>query len=275
MQVMKKEIQTYNNALIGGEKTLCDMLANEICKSLPNADYKIWHAHPVWFLNENPVVGYSKLKNGIRLLFWSGQSFNEDLLENEGKFKAACKTYLLGEKPDAMVLQRWLKKAESIQWDYKNLVKRKGKLEPLTGIDLPSAIKAPHTPSEKFTTINHYHAQFPHNIQQTIEKLRKAIKQAAPKATEVISYNMPAFKLNGVLVYYAVNKEHIGFYPTASPIVFFKDELKAYNTSKGAIQFPIHKPLPLSLIKAIVKFRVEEDIKRSKDKKLLKKATKK
>ncbi|HVY75556.1 MAG TPA: DUF1801 domain-containing protein, partial [Puia sp.] len=89
--------------------------------------------------------------------------------------------------------------------------------------------------------------------------LRQTIKQAAPKATETISYRMPAFRQNKVLVYYAVHKEHIGFYPTSDPIVHFRQELEQYNTSKGAIQFPIDKPLPLALIKKIVKFRLEED----------------
>lgn len=112
--------------------------------------------------------------------------------------------------------------------------------------------------SLKFSDIDEYHASFPTDIQEIFEKLRQAIKQAAPQATETISYGMPAFRQNKVLVYYAVHKEHIGFYPTPNPIVHFKPELEKYNTSKGAIQFPLDRSLPLKLIKKIVKFRLHE-----------------
>src|SRR5690554_1900520 len=86
---MKKEIRAYNDSLPEGDKAICNILAVEIDKNLPQAENKIWHAHPVWFIEGNPIVGYSKLKNCIRLLFWSGQSFDEEKLQNEGKFKAA------------------------------------------------------------------------------------------------------------------------------------------------------------------------------------------
>ena len=99
-----------------------------------------------------------------------------------------------------------------------------------------------------------------------LDSLRETILQAAPKAEEVISYNMPAFKLKKVLVYYAAHKEHIGFYPTSSPIKFFKDELAKYKTSKGAIQCPIDKRLPTTLIKKIVTFRVQETLEKEKTK---------
>lgn len=115
--------------------------------------------------------------------------------------------------------------------------------------------------------IDEYHNSFTADIQKILEQLRRAIKQAAPKATETISYGMPAFKLNRVLVFYAVHKEHIGFYPTPNPIVHFKQELQKYTTSKGAIQFPFDKTLPLTLIKKIVKFRVAEDNDNSKSQK--------
>jgi uncharacterized protein YdhG (YjbR/CyaY superfamily) len=115
----------------------------------------------------------------------------------------------------------------------------------------------------KFKDVDAYHASFPADIQKILEQLRQTIKQAAPQVTETISYGMPAFRLNKVLVYYAVHKEHIGFYPTPNPIVHFKQELEQYNTSKGAIQFPIDQPLPWALIKKMVEFRLVED---SKDK---------
>jgi len=113
----------------------------------------------------------------------------------------------------------------------------------------------------KFRDIDEYHATFPADLQEILQQLRFAIKQSAPKAKETISYGMPAFRQNKVLVYYAVHKKHIGFYPTNNPIVHFKQELKKFKTSKGAIQFPLDRPLPLNLIKKIVKFRVEEETK--------------
>jgi uncharacterized protein YdhG (YjbR/CyaY superfamily) len=116
----------------------------------------------------------------------------------------------------------------------------------------------------QFKDIDEYHALFPENIQKILEQLRQTIKQAAPQAIETIGYGMPAFKQHKVLVYYAAYKEHIGFYPTSSPIVLFKKELEKFHTSKGAIRFRIDKPLPLTLIKKIVKFRIEEDTKKAK-----------
>lgn len=126
----------------------------------------------------------------------------------------------------------------------------------------------------KFTGIDEYHACQPADIRKTLEHLRQTIKQLAPLASETISYGMPAFRQNKVLVYYSVHKEHIGFYPTPNPILYFKQELEKYNTSKGAIRFPVDKPLPLTLIKKIVKFRVEEDIKETPTKPLKKTSTK-
>lgn len=115
----------------------------------------------------------------------------------------------------------------------------------------------------KFQSIDDYHATLTPKIQKILEGLRQIIKTAAPKAVETISYNIPTFKQNKNLVHYAAYKEHIGFYPTAKPIVVFADKLKKYKTSKGAIQFPIDEPLPKDLIKEIVKFRVQVDKKNS------------
>ncbi len=119
----------------------------------------------------------------------------------------------------------------------------------------------------KFNTIDEYIACFPETTRRLLQEVRAIIKSAAPHAAEVISYNMPAFRQNGVLVYFAAAKAHIGFYPTSSPIVAFKKELEQYKTSKGAIQFPMDKPIPRALIKSIVKFRVKEDEEKAKKKK--------
>lgn len=128
---MNKAIQDYNDSLAVTDKEICDALAAVINKALPSAENKIWHAHPVWFLNGNPVAGYSKLKGSVRLLFWSGQSFDEPGLQHEGSFKAAEKRYTSASEINIRELKRWLKKSETIQWDYKNIVKRKGVLERL------------------------------------------------------------------------------------------------------------------------------------------------
>lgn len=119
----------------------------------------------------------------------------------------------------------------------------------------------------KFKTIDEYHSSFPKSTRDILDSLRSTIKQTAPRAIETISYNIPTFKLNKNLVHYAAYKEHIGFYPTSSPIVVFKEELAKYKTSKGAIQFPIDKALPMALIKKIVKFRLAEDVEKHKTKK--------
>lgn len=125
---MNATIQDYNNLQNSPDKEICDQLANIIDKNLPDAENKIWHAHPVWFLDGNPIVGDSKLKGSVRLLFWSGQSFDEEKLSNEGSFKAAEFRYTSSEQIITEDINRWLEKAKEIQWDYKNIVKRKGVL---------------------------------------------------------------------------------------------------------------------------------------------------
>jgi hypothetical protein len=121
----------YNKAQCPADRKICDALAREIELHLSEADNKIWHAHPVWFLDGNPIVGYSKLKDSVRLLFWSGQSFDEPGLAKEGSFKAAEVRYTDAGDVKPADLKRWLSKAREIQWDYKSIVKRKGKLERL------------------------------------------------------------------------------------------------------------------------------------------------
>jgi uncharacterized protein YdhG (YjbR/CyaY superfamily) len=120
----------------------------------------------------------------------------------------------------------------------------------------------------KFKTIDEYISTFPQEVQPTLAELRKIISKAAPKAQERINYNMPTFYLNGNLVHFAAYKNHIGFYPTPSGIENFEEDLKNYKSSKGAVQFPIDKPLPKRLITKIVKFRVEENLSKEGKKKL-------
>ena len=128
---MHPDTLAYTDALTPADKAICDLLAAEIDRALADAENRIWHRHPVWFLDGNPVAGYDKLKHCVRLLFWSGQSFDEDGLKNEGSFKAAEARYTDVAQVDFEALQRWLGKARDIQWDFQNIVKRKGNLERL------------------------------------------------------------------------------------------------------------------------------------------------
>lgn len=129
---MNAEISAYNDQQTTADKEICDLLATTVDSELIEAESKIWHAHPVWFLNGNPIVGYSKQKAGWRLMFWSGADFEEEKLNVTGKkFKDASIFYTAVEQIDTKDLKRWLKKSREIQWDYKNIVKRKGQLERL------------------------------------------------------------------------------------------------------------------------------------------------
>jgi Domain of unknown function (DU1801) len=126
---MNPEIKKYNDQHQTIDKEICDQLAAIIDKELKETESKIWHAHPVWFLEGNPIVGYSKQKAGIRLMFWSGADFEEDGLEVRGKkFKDASIFYTSASEIKPTIMKRWLKKSKEIQWDYKNIVKRKGVL---------------------------------------------------------------------------------------------------------------------------------------------------
>ena len=125
---MHPDITRYNAAQSPDDRGICALLAGEIDRHLPEAESKIWHAHPVWFLEGNPIVGYSKLKDSVRLMFWSGKSFDEPVLTPGIKFKDAAIRYTEAAQVKKGDLKRWLSKAREIQWDYKNLVKRKGKL---------------------------------------------------------------------------------------------------------------------------------------------------
>lgn len=127
---MKQDIQSYNNAQADPDKAICELLQKEIDQHLNGAESKIWHAHPVWFLEGNPIVGYSKQKDAVRLMFWSGVGFEEEMLKpGTGKFKDASIRYTDVNQINIQDLKRWLKKSKDIQWDYKNLMKRKGVLE--------------------------------------------------------------------------------------------------------------------------------------------------
>ncbi len=129
---MHPDIEKYNNSQAIEDKAICEVLAELIMENLPEAENKVWHAHPVWFLDGNPIVGYSKLKDGLRLMFWSGADFGEEELKiGTGKFKDASKSYTDVSQINKEDVIRWIDKSKVIQWDYKNIVKRKGVLERL------------------------------------------------------------------------------------------------------------------------------------------------
>lgn len=129
---MHKDITTYNQSQTSDFQNICDELAAIISSNLNFTENKLWHGHPVWFIDDNPIVGYSVQKAGVRLMFWSGQSFDEPKLESRGeKFKDASIFYNSLDEINENDIKRWLEKSEAIQWDYKNLVKHKGILERL------------------------------------------------------------------------------------------------------------------------------------------------
>ena len=129
--MVEKTIESYHEGLAPGDRTICEGLRAVITAELPEAEGRVWHGHPVWFLEGNPIVGYSKLKSCVRLLFWSGQGFQTPGLQPEGKFKAAEARFTGAGEVDSDFLRRWCGEARAIQWDYKNIVKRKGRLERL------------------------------------------------------------------------------------------------------------------------------------------------
>ena len=126
---MNTEIQNYNQQFSSDDREIVEKLAKIINENLPEAENKIWHSHPVWFLEGNPIVGYSKQKAGMRLMFWSGKSFEEDKLNIlGGKFQDASIFFNSVEEINENDLKNWLQKSQEIQWDYKNIVKRKGQI---------------------------------------------------------------------------------------------------------------------------------------------------
>lgn len=126
---MTSTLQEYNDRQSDNDRQICDLLLTEINRNLPEAESKIWHAHPVWFLDGNPVAGYSVLKRCVRLFFWSGQSFDEPGLKPEGTFKAAEARYTSVDQVDTAELAGWLAKARDIQWNYRDIMKKKGQLD--------------------------------------------------------------------------------------------------------------------------------------------------
>lgn len=132
MRAVPDDIRTYQDRLDAEARPICDLLLKTIEDELPDAERKVWHAHPVWFFDGNPVVGYDRLKASVRLLFWSGQSFREPGLAAEGTFQAAEIRYTASEQVDIERLKRWLAEARDVQWNYRDIRKNRG-LVPLRG----------------------------------------------------------------------------------------------------------------------------------------------
>ena len=133
MSTLPDDIRNYQDQLDDDTRTICDVLLQTIERELPDAERKVWHAHPVWFYDGNPVVGYHRLKDSVRLLFWSGQSFTEPGLAVEGSFKAAEARYTAPDQVDVELLSRWLAQARDIQWNYRDIRTNRG-LIPLRGL---------------------------------------------------------------------------------------------------------------------------------------------
>ena len=126
---MNPDVKAFNESQLGDNIEICHQLASILDEQMPEAENKIWHRHPVWFLEGNPIVGYSKIKAGIRLMFWSGASFDEEQLKpGSGKFKDASILYTALDQINEIDIKRWISKSKIIQWDYKNIYKRKGEL---------------------------------------------------------------------------------------------------------------------------------------------------
>lgn len=128
---MNKAIREYHDKQAESDTAICDALYDIISRNMPDSESKVWHGHPVWFLDGNPIVGYSKLKGDVRLMFWSGQSFDEPTLLPAGTFKAAEIRYTDVSQIHSDDLERYLKKSITVQWDYKNIVKNRGRLDRL------------------------------------------------------------------------------------------------------------------------------------------------
>jgi len=133
MSTIPDDIRNYQDQLDDDTRAICDVLLQTIERVLPDGERKVWHAHPVWFYDGNPVVGYHRLKDSVRLLFWSGQSFTEPGLAVEGSFKAAEARYTAPEQVDVELLSRWLAQARDIQWNYRDIRTNRG-LVPLRGL---------------------------------------------------------------------------------------------------------------------------------------------
>ena len=134
MSAIPDDIRAYQERLDAEARPICDLLLETIERVLPDADRKVWHAHPVWFFDGNPVVGYDRLKASVRLLFWSGQSFTSPGLAAEGTFKAAEARYTAPEQVDVELLRRWLAEARDVQWNYRDIRQSRGNLAPLRGL---------------------------------------------------------------------------------------------------------------------------------------------
>ncbi len=182
---MNKDIRAYNALQSKDDKKICEALMKHIELHLPGAESKIWHGHPVWFLGGNPIVGYNKLKDRVRILFWSGQSFEEKGLIPEGTFKAAEASYTNADQIHSAEIKRWLLKSKKIQWDYKNIVKRKGKLIRIEDFSMLSTPARRALANEKITTLETLSTYTERDIlalhgigPSTLPPLRIALKKA-------------------------------------------------------------------------------------------------
>lgn len=224
--MIPREIRGYNAALSPGDRRICDVLARTIEQHLPGAESKIWHRHPVWFLDGNPIVGYHKLKDCVRLLFWSGRSFDEPNLPPEAGFKTAGARYTAANQIVAKDLKRWLAKSIEIQWDYKNIVQRKGKLLRLES----------KTPTMRKTVAKKSSDDWRSAM---LASVRSLIQQAEPEAVEEVKRRKPSnpagvavWSLGGILCTGETYKDKVKL--TFAKGASLPDPSKLFNASLDA-----------------------------------------
>lgn len=240
-------IAAYDAAQAAVEASICRRLHTEIERALPDATSKVWHGAPVWFVGDTPVVGYSvPAKGGVVLLFWNGQALGDPALNPVGKFKAAQIQFEDPSQIKVAPLRRWLRYAGTQLWDM--------------GSIRGSTRRSQERPSARGAH-DDYLAGLPDDKRAVLEQLRQHIRAAAPRAEECISYQLPAFRLDGkVLVLFGATAKHCSFFPgSGTAVEAHRTDLEGYSTSKGTIRFEAGDPLPSTLVRKIVKYRIAEN----------------
>jgi uncharacterized protein YdhG (YjbR/CyaY superfamily) len=242
---------------------ICEALRKLITAVLPDAASKVWHGSPVWFKDENPIVGYNATAKTVILLFWNGQAFGDPDLRPVGKYRAAQAVFGDVAEIDSRRIRLWLKKARSNVFDSKAFFK---KLREEQQTLRPARTKGEYAMPAKPTTIDEYFAKAGADHRVALQKLRKTIRATVPQVQECINYGVAAFRLDGKCIAgLGAAAKHCSYYPMSGAVVAkLCNELKAYTTTKGAIQFEPTKPLPASLIRKLLKARIAEIDKGSK-----------
>ncbi|MCG3160274.1 MAG: hypothetical protein JMDDDDMK_01343 [Acidobacteria bacterium] len=243
------QIVAYSQAQPLALRTICDFLRELIDAALPKATSKVWHGSPVWFIDDNPVVGYSATAKAVNLLFWNGQAFDEAGLKPVGKHRAAQATFVAVAEIAPTVVRRWLKKARSDVFDSNAFFKK-----------LREGTENGMSAKKKPGTVDEYIESLPTDTRKTLLALRAIIRKAVPGATELFNYDIPAYALvkggkRDKQIMIAGYKAFVGFYPGSGVLEHFSEELADYKVGKASVQFPNDQPLPKKLIVEIIQFK--------------------